>query len=62
VSDFPTSLKTPTQKDKIKERLRAMKSREQLIRDTAGWLSKKEAKELRQALAVFSQVDEEDWR
>ena len=46
----------------IDEKLGVTKSREDLIRETAGWLSHEEAQELRKALAVFAEVHEEDWR
>jgi len=46
----------------IDEKLGVTKSREDLIRETAGWLPHEDAKELREALAVFSEVHEEDWR
>jgi hypothetical protein len=37
------------------------KSREQTIRELAGWLSHEEAGELREAVEVFSQINEGDW-
>ena len=46
----------------IDEKLGVAKSREDLIRETAGWLSHEDAQELRKALAVFAEVHEEDWR
>ncbi|MGD9288918.1 MAG: hypothetical protein PVG74_14995 [Desulfobacterales bacterium] len=36
-------------------------SREQLIRELAGWLSPEEANELRKTLAVFDQIHQGDW-
>ena len=45
----------------VDEKLGLLPSREQLIRETAGWLSRKEAKELREALVVFGEIHEEDW-
>jgi uncharacterized protein (DUF1778 family) len=46
----------------IDEKLGLTKSREQLVRETAGWLSHRDAEELRRAVSVFDQVAEEDWR
>ena len=46
----------------IDEKLGLTKSREDIIRETAGWLSHEDAKELRKALSVFAEVQEEDWR
>jgi uncharacterized protein (DUF1778 family) len=46
----------------IDEKLGLTKSREQIIRETAGWLSHKDAQELRQAVAIFGKVNEEDWQ
>jgi hypothetical protein len=36
-------------------------SREQLIRELAGWLSPEEANELRETLTVFDQIHQGDW-
>ena len=46
----------------VYEKLGLTKSREQLIRETAGWLSRKEATELRKSIDAFGKVDEADWR
>ena len=46
----------------IDEKLGLAKSREETIRETAGWLSREDAQKLRKALAVFSEINEEDWR
>jgi len=46
----------------IDEKLGLAKSREEIIRETAGWLSHEDAQGLRKALAVFEQVNEDDWR
>jgi uncharacterized protein (DUF1778 family) len=46
----------------IDEKLGVTKSREELIRETAGWLSREDARELRKAVAPFAEVHEEDWR
>jgi uncharacterized protein (DUF1778 family) len=46
----------------IDEKLGLAKSREEVIRETAGWLSQEDARKLRKALAVFSEINEDDWR
>jgi uncharacterized protein (DUF1778 family) len=46
----------------VYEKLGLTKSREQLIREMAAWLSHEEAEELRKSVEVFQKVDEEDWR
>ena len=45
----------------VDEKLGLTKSREQTIRELAGWLSQEEASELREAVKVFNQVQEGDW-
>ena len=45
----------------VDEKLGLTKTREQSIRELAGWLSHEEANELRETLAVFDQVHEGDW-
>ena len=45
----------------VDEKLGLTKTREQSIRELAGWLSPEEANELREALAVFGQIREGDW-
>lgn len=45
----------------VDEKLGLSKSREELIRETAGWLTYKEATELKESLAVFNQISEGDW-
>jgi predicted DNA-binding protein len=45
----------------VDEKLGLAKSREQTIRELAGWLSREEAAELREAVEVFSQINEGDW-
>ena len=45
----------------VDEKLGLTKSREQTIRELAGWLSHEEAGELREAVEVFSQIQEGDW-
>ena len=45
----------------VDEKLGIVRDRSQIIRELAGWLSHEEARELRESLAVFNQVREEDW-
>ncbi len=45
----------------VDEKLGLLKSREQVVRETAGWLNHQEAEELRQAVKIFEQINEEDW-
>jgi hypothetical protein len=45
----------------IDEKLGLMKGREEMIRKFAGWLSSAEAKELRESVRVFDQVNKGDW-
>jgi hypothetical protein len=45
----------------VDEKLGLTKSREQTIRELAGWLSHDEANELRETLSVFGQIREGDW-
>ncbi len=45
----------------IDEKLGLIKGREQMIRKLAGWLSHEEAKELRESVGVFNQVNKGDW-
>jgi len=45
----------------LDEKLGLAKSREQVIRETAGWLSHEDAQELREGVAIFAKVDEGDW-
>jgi hypothetical protein len=45
----------------VDEKLGLTKTREQSIRELAGWLSHEEASELRETLGVFSQIHAGDW-
>jgi len=45
----------------VDEKLGLIKGREQMIRKLAGWLSHEEAKELRESVRVFNQVNKGDW-
>ena len=46
----------------VYEKLGLTRSREQCVREMAGWLSHKEASRLRKSMEIFERVDEEDWR
>ena len=45
----------------VDEKLGLHKSREQVVRETAGWLTHEEAENLRKSVKVFHQVHKEDW-
>ncbi len=45
----------------VDEKLGLTKSREQTIRELAGWLTPEEADELRKSVDVFSRIHEGDW-
>ena len=45
----------------IDEKLGMAKSREQMIRELAGWMSHEEAEELRSSLKVFDEIQQGDW-
>ena len=45
----------------VDEKLGLTKTREQLIREMAGWLTSEEAHELRESVKVLSHIDEGDW-
>ncbi len=45
----------------VDEKLGLQKTREQIIRELAGWLPHKEAEELRKAVKVFSTIHQGDW-
>ena len=44
----------------VDEKLGIHKSREELIREMAGWLNHQEAENLRQSIKVFEQINEGD--
>lgn len=46
----------------VDEKLGLIKNREAVIRQAAGWMSRDETKELREAVEVFNKVDEDDWK
>ena len=45
----------------VDEKLGLHKSREQVVRELAGWMTHKEAEELRRATQVFSRINKGDW-
>ena len=45
----------------VDEKLGLQKSREQIVKELAGWLSHKEAEELRKAVEVFNTIQQGDW-
>jgi len=45
----------------VDEKLGLTRTREQSIRELAGWLSHEEANELRESIAGFDQINEGDW-
>jgi predicted DNA-binding protein len=45
----------------VDEKLGLVKDREKIVRELAGWLSHEEAQEVRKAVEIFNNVDEEDW-
>ena len=45
----------------VDEKLGLHKSQEQIIKELAGWLSHKEAEELRKAVEVFNIIQQGDW-
>ena len=44
----------------VDEKLGLQKSREQIVKELAGWLSHKEAEELRKAVEVFNTIQQGD--
>jgi len=45
----------------IDEKLGISQSREQTVRELAGWMSYEEAEELRLSLGVFDEIHDGDW-
>ena len=45
----------------IDEKIGVIVNREKAIRDLAGWMSHKEARDLKKSIAVFDRIDEGDW-
>ena len=48
--------------DAVDEKLGLRQNREEIIRNTAGWLSHEEASELEADLQVFEEIREGDWQ
>ena len=46
----------------VHEKLGVVKPRKDLVRDTAGWLNKEDAQELRDSVEIFGEIDEKEWR
>jgi len=46
----------------VDEKLGLIKNREKVIRQAAGWMNRDEAKELRESINIFGNVDEDDWK
>jgi len=53
--------KTAVILEAVDAKLGLHKDRKQLIRDLAGWMPHDEAKELRNSLQIFNQINEGDW-
>jgi len=45
----------------VDEKLGVAKNREQIVRELAGWLTREEANEVREAVEIFDKVNEGDW-
>ena len=45
----------------VDEKLGLQKSREQVVKELAGWLPHKEAEELRKAVEIFNTIQQGDW-
>ena len=45
----------------VDEKLGLQKSREQIVKELAGWLPHKEAEELRKAVEIFNTIQQGDW-
>jgi hypothetical protein len=45
----------------VDEKLGLRKSREQLVRELAGWMSPEEAEDLRRSVAISRQIHPGDW-
>ena len=45
----------------VDEKLGLQKTREQIIRELAGWMPHEEAEELRKAVEVFNTINPGDW-
>lgn len=54
--------KTAVILEAVNEKLGIVRSREDLVRDMAGWLTRENAQELRESVESFGEIDEEEWR
>jgi hypothetical protein len=45
----------------VDEKLGLQKSREQIVKELAGWLPHKEGEELRKAVEIFNTIQQGDW-
>ena len=54
--------KTAVILEAVNEKLGIVRSREDLVRDMAGWLTREDAQELRESVENFGEIDEEEWR
>jgi len=54
--------KTAVILEAVDAKLGINKDRKQLIRNLAGWMPHDEAKELRNSLKVFNQINKGDWK
>lgn len=61
LADKTGKTKTAIIMEAVDEKLGLHKDRRQVIRDLAGWMSPDEARELKQSLKVFEQINEGDW-
>jgi uncharacterized protein (DUF1778 family) len=46
----------------VDEKLGLLKDRERIIRESAGWLSREDAEELRKTVRTFSKIRRGDWK
>jgi uncharacterized protein (DUF1778 family) len=46
----------------VDEKLGLLKNRERIIRESAGWLSREDAEELRKTVRTFSKIRRGDWK
>ena len=53
--------KTAVILEAVDEKLGNKKTKSEAIRELAGWMSKDETDNLRNAISVFDQINEEDW-
>lgn len=61
MADKTGKTKTALILDALDEKYHLKKSRAEIIKELAGWMSAEEAAQLREAVSAFEAVDEEDW-